>query len=223
MLDEANMPYSACVRCSTCDGFPCLVHAKSDAEVLAVRPALEHPNVTLLTNTEAVALRTNDAGTAVTEVIAERDGERETFTADLVVASCGAANTAKLLLTLRQRQPSQRARQRLRPGRAQLHLPQQPGGPGAVGGREPDRVPEDPRRQRLLPPRHRGLRVPDGQHPDGRQVVGADVPGREAAGDEARPDPDARGHGPPRGRLLALDRGPAPAREPGHASTATGG
>ena len=33
-----------------CDGFPCLVHAKSDAEVLGVRPALEHPNVTLLTN-----------------------------------------------------------------------------------------------------------------------------------------------------------------------------
>ncbi len=50
MLDEGNMPYSACVRCSTCDGFPCLVHAKSDAEVLGVRPALEHPNVTLLTN-----------------------------------------------------------------------------------------------------------------------------------------------------------------------------
>ena len=42
MLDEGNMPYSACVRCSTCDGFPCLVHAKSDAEVLGVRPALEH-------------------------------------------------------------------------------------------------------------------------------------------------------------------------------------
>ena len=35
MLDEANMPYSACVRCSDCDGFPCLVHAKSDAEVIA--------------------------------------------------------------------------------------------------------------------------------------------------------------------------------------------
>ena len=37
-----NMPYSACVRCANCDGFPCLVHAKSDAEVLGVRPALEH-------------------------------------------------------------------------------------------------------------------------------------------------------------------------------------
>ena len=53
MLNEANMPYSTCVRCSTCDGFPCLVHAKSDAEVLGVRPALEHPNVTLLTNATA--------------------------------------------------------------------------------------------------------------------------------------------------------------------------
>ena len=50
MLDEGNMPYSRCVRCPDCDGFPCLVHAKSDAEVIAVRPALEQPSVTLLTN-----------------------------------------------------------------------------------------------------------------------------------------------------------------------------
>jgi choline dehydrogenase-like flavoprotein len=98
MLDEANMPYSACVRCSTCDGFPCLVHAKSDAEVLGVRPALEHPNVTLLTNAQAVALHTNAGGTAVTQVDVEHDGERETFAADIVVVSCGAANSAKLLL-----------------------------------------------------------------------------------------------------------------------------
>jgi len=97
-LDESNMPYSACVRCPDCDGFPCLVHAKSDAEVLAVRPALEHPNVTLLTNTEAIALATNDRGTAVTEVIVERDGTREAYSADIIVASCGAANTARLLL-----------------------------------------------------------------------------------------------------------------------------
>jgi choline dehydrogenase-like flavoprotein len=98
MLNEANMPYSNCVRCSTCDGFPCLVHAKSDAEVLGVRPALEHPNVKLLTNARALALRTNPSGTAVTEVEVERAGELETYTADIVVVSCGAANSAKLLL-----------------------------------------------------------------------------------------------------------------------------
>ena len=44
-LNEQNLPYSACVRCANCDGFPCAVHGKSDAEVLGVRPALEHPNV----------------------------------------------------------------------------------------------------------------------------------------------------------------------------------
>ena len=43
MLNEADMAFSTCIRCGTCDGFPCLVHAKSDAEVLGVRPALEQP------------------------------------------------------------------------------------------------------------------------------------------------------------------------------------
>jgi choline dehydrogenase-like flavoprotein len=99
MLDEGNMPYGACVRCSTCDGFPCLVHAKSDAEVLGVRPALEHANVTLLTNAMAVALNTDPSGASVTEVVVEREGARETFAADIVVVSAGAANTAKLLLS----------------------------------------------------------------------------------------------------------------------------
>jgi choline dehydrogenase-like flavoprotein len=98
LLDESNMPYSKCVRCQNCDGFPCLVHAKSDAEVIAVRPALEHPNVTLLTDAEAVRLHSNESGTTVTSVEVMVDGEREAFTADLVVVACGAANSAKLLL-----------------------------------------------------------------------------------------------------------------------------
>ena len=81
-----------------CDGFPCAVHGKSDAEVLGVRPALEHANVTLLTNAHAVKLGTNADGTAVTEVVVERDGATESYSGDLVVLACGAANTAKLLL-----------------------------------------------------------------------------------------------------------------------------
>ena len=98
MLDEGNMAYSTCIRCSTCDGFPCLAHAKSDAEVLGVRPALEHANVTLLTNAIAVKLETNAAGTAVNEVVVEHAGSEERFAADIVVVACGAANSAKLLL-----------------------------------------------------------------------------------------------------------------------------
>jgi choline dehydrogenase-like flavoprotein len=98
MLDESNPPFSTCVRCSTCDGFPCLVHAKSDAEVLGVRPALEHPNVALLTSAKVVKLGTDEGGTAVTEVVVEREGTEERFAASVVVVAAGAANTAKLLL-----------------------------------------------------------------------------------------------------------------------------
>jgi choline dehydrogenase-like flavoprotein len=98
MMNERNMAYSTCIRCQTCDGFPCLVHAKSDAEVVAVRPALEFPNVTLFRNAKALKLETNADGTAIAEVVAEVGGEREVFRGDIVVVSCGAANTAKLLL-----------------------------------------------------------------------------------------------------------------------------
>jgi choline dehydrogenase-like flavoprotein len=99
LLDEANRPHSTCIRCATCDGFACLVHAKADAEVLGVRPALEYPNVTLLTASRAVKLNTNATGTSVTEVVVERDGQTETYQGDIVVVSAGATNSAILLLT----------------------------------------------------------------------------------------------------------------------------
>ncbi len=97
-LNEANMAYSNCIRCRTCDGYPCLVHAKSDAEVCAVRPAVEFDNVTLQRNAHVSKLETDASGKTVTTVHAEVDGEPQTFKGDIVVVSCGAANSAKLLL-----------------------------------------------------------------------------------------------------------------------------
>jgi choline dehydrogenase-like flavoprotein len=98
MLNEADRPASSCIRCTWCDGYPCMVHAKSDAEVLAVRPALAYPNVTLLVNAEVVRLNTDPAGRTVTEVVVQRNGERESYSADIVSVSAGAANSARLLL-----------------------------------------------------------------------------------------------------------------------------
>ena len=92
------MPFSACVRCIDCDGFPCLVHGKSDADVLGVRPALEHANVELMTGARAVRLHTDPSGRSVTEVEVERDAAIERLSAAIVVVACGAANSAKLLL-----------------------------------------------------------------------------------------------------------------------------
>ncbi len=97
-LEEGDLPNSPCVRCANCDGFPCVVHGKSDAEVLGVRPALEHSNVALLINARATKLATDESGKNVTGVVVERDGAEEHHTADIVVLACGAANTARLLL-----------------------------------------------------------------------------------------------------------------------------
>ena len=46
----------------------------------------------------AVRLETNPAGTEVTEVVVSHEGHEERYRGDIVVVSCGAANSAKLLL-----------------------------------------------------------------------------------------------------------------------------
>jgi choline dehydrogenase-like flavoprotein len=97
-LDERVAEASPCIRCATCDGFPCLVQAKSDAETFGVRPAIAHPNVTLMTGAEVVRLLTDADGRTVTGVEAVVGDERATYRGDIVVVSAGAANSAKLLL-----------------------------------------------------------------------------------------------------------------------------
>ena len=97
-LNEDAPHNSRCIRCDTCDGFPCLLHAKSDAQVLCVDPALQHPNVTLLTNAYVSRLQTSASGREVTSVDVRRNGKDECYSGDVVVVSCGAINSAALLL-----------------------------------------------------------------------------------------------------------------------------
>jgi choline dehydrogenase-like flavoprotein len=99
MLDEDHRPASTCIRCAWCDGYPCLVHAKADAETIAVRPLLGLPNVTLLVDAEVTRLGTDPSGRVVTEVAVTRAGQAETYAADIVVLAAGAVNTAKILLS----------------------------------------------------------------------------------------------------------------------------
>jgi choline dehydrogenase-like flavoprotein len=98
LLDEADRARSTCIRCTWCDGYPCLVHAKSDAETIAVRPLLDAPNVTLLVGAEVLRLETDPTGRTVSGVVVSRAGAQEVYTADIVVLSAGASNSAKLLL-----------------------------------------------------------------------------------------------------------------------------
>lgn len=98
MLDEKDSAKSRCIRCNTCDGFPCLVYAKSDAQVVCIDEATKYPNVTLITHALVKKLETDAAGREITSVIVEHDGKIEAFSGDLVAVSCGAINSAALLL-----------------------------------------------------------------------------------------------------------------------------
>ena len=100
-LNEKDSHASKCIRCETCDGFPCLVQAKSDAQTCAVEPALKYPNVTLLTGALVKRLETDPTGREVSAVVVERDGIEERYRGDIVVSSCGAINSAALLLRSR--------------------------------------------------------------------------------------------------------------------------
>lgn len=94
--DEAatRAPY----HLSNFDGFPDLTEVKADAHVCAIEPALRHRNVTLLTGCYAQRLMTSPSGREVTGVTVRRNGTVETYHADIVVVSCGAINSAALLL-----------------------------------------------------------------------------------------------------------------------------
>uniref|UniRef100_A0A7V4XQY3 GMC family oxidoreductase n=1 Tax=Acidobacterium capsulatum TaxID=33075 RepID=A0A7V4XQY3_9BACT len=119
--NETDPVASKCVRCDTCDGYPCLVHAKSDADINCIRLIMHLPNVTLMTNSRVTRLLTNSTGTAVTsvEVIhsgggvpygsvvepsvtnappASKDGKTAVYTADLFAVCAGAINSAVILL-----------------------------------------------------------------------------------------------------------------------------
>jgi choline dehydrogenase-like flavoprotein len=89
---------NGCQLCNTCNSFPCRIHAKSDAEVCGVLPALAHPNVTLWDRATATRLVTDASGQRIERVELERNGQLVHVRAPLVIVSCGAVNSAALLL-----------------------------------------------------------------------------------------------------------------------------
>jgi len=97
-LNEKDAFLSECIRCNTCDGFPCFIDAKSDADVSCIRPTMGNENVHLITEAKVNRLHTSESGKEITGVEAEIEGETHTFSGDIVVVACGAVNSAVLLL-----------------------------------------------------------------------------------------------------------------------------
>src|SRR5207247_4416639 len=88
----------ACIRCRTCDGFPCQVDAKSDADVRAMRPALATSTVRLLTRAYAERLETSPDGRSVHTATLVPHAARLRVLLVRFVAACRAVNSPPLLL-----------------------------------------------------------------------------------------------------------------------------
>jgi choline dehydrogenase-like flavoprotein len=87
-----------CILCRTCDSFPCLLDAKGDAEVSALRPALMSPTVRLLTRANVTRVGTTGDGSQITHLEVRRDSRPAVVKAAKYVIAAGAVNTAALLL-----------------------------------------------------------------------------------------------------------------------------
>ncbi len=95
---ENDILNSKCIKCDTCDGFPCLIHAKCDSDINCVRPAMALENVTLLTEAIVNKLVTSADGRSVSYVEVSYKSELVNFKADIVIVACGAINSAILML-----------------------------------------------------------------------------------------------------------------------------
>ncbi len=91
-------PGGLCRRCGTCDAFACRFDAKGDAETRLLRPAMQHPNVALLTGARVRRLLSGPDGREIVAVEIERGGEMRTIEAPLFILSAGAINSALILL-----------------------------------------------------------------------------------------------------------------------------
>ncbi len=97
-LNEVDRTLSSCIRCDTCDGYPCLVDAKADADVNCITPIQNNANITLKTGAKVLRLHTSSSGREVSSVETEIDGEIHQFQGDIIVVAGGAVNSAALLL-----------------------------------------------------------------------------------------------------------------------------
>jgi choline dehydrogenase-like flavoprotein len=90
----------ACTRCNRCDGFPCKVAGKADAETIAIAPIEELPNVTIMTGAEVdeIVVRNGRAVGVWVKAGGRTDPRHDWYSADNVILAAGAANTAKILL-----------------------------------------------------------------------------------------------------------------------------
>lgn len=85
--------------CRGCQGYLCPFPCKNDAARICLTPAVERHGAVVLDRCHVERLSAE--GRRVTEIVAERDGERLTFTGERVILAAGALNSPAILLRSR--------------------------------------------------------------------------------------------------------------------------
>jgi choline dehydrogenase-like flavoprotein len=91
-------PGGKCIRCGTCDGFPCPFGAKNDAETRAIEPALRTGNVEFWEEARVERLVASPNGRPIKAVEVRHEGELKRVSSKIIVLSSGAVNSAAILL-----------------------------------------------------------------------------------------------------------------------------
>jgi choline dehydrogenase-like flavoprotein len=86
-----------CVLCKHCDAYYCPRDAKFDAEIGALRPAVDTGRVSVFTKADALRILTTPDGRKVTGVVIRRDGREISLKAGIVCSSGGVTETPLLL------------------------------------------------------------------------------------------------------------------------------
>ncbi len=86
-----------CVLCPTCDVHLCRLDAKMDAEVAAIRPALETGKLDLLTRAECVRVTLDAAGKRADGVRLVQNGVEHRIAASIVAVCAGQKGSIELL------------------------------------------------------------------------------------------------------------------------------
>ena len=96
-----SVPYNGrpgCINCQQCVGFACPVDAKNGSHNTTIPRALRSGNCTVRTEVMAEKLAVSDGGRIIGVCLVDQAGQRSMVSADVVVLSCGAVESARLLL-----------------------------------------------------------------------------------------------------------------------------
>lgn len=101
-----TVPYNgrgACMRCRWCVGYACEVSAKCGTQNTAIPRAIDTGNCELRTERIAKEVMTNERGRVSGVSYFDASGQLQKQTCDLVVVSCSAVESARLLLNSKSR------------------------------------------------------------------------------------------------------------------------